>query len=104
MKSQRMPIDVYELSAESKCKHKKERKKHYMDLFSQNFKTLGVIYFTSLASCIPGQTPQLLGQLNSIYFGFFTHSPLNAQDLQCSFLSTQADGKKVKQYTCKYIA
>ena len=47
MKSQRMPIDVYELSAESKCKHKKERKKHYMDLLSQIFVTLWVIYFTS---------------------------------------------------------
>ena len=50
------------------------------------------------------QTPQLLGQLNRMYFGFFPHSPLNAQDLQCTFLSSQADGKKVKQYTCKYIA
>ena len=99
-----MPIGVYELATKSKYKHKKERKKHDIDLFSQNFKTLGVIYFTSLASCIPGQTPQLLGQLNSMYFGFFTHSPLNAQDLQCSFLSSQADRKKVKQYTCKYIA
>ena len=35
-----MPISVYELAAESKFKHKKERKKHYMDLFSKNFKTL----------------------------------------------------------------
>ena len=32
-----MTIDVYELSAESKCKNKKERKKHYMDLSSKNF-------------------------------------------------------------------
>ena len=89
-----MPIGVYELEAKSKCKLKKERKNHDMDLFSQNFKTLGVIYFTSLALCIPGQTPQLLGQLNSMYFGFFTHSPLNALDLQGLFLSSQADGKK----------
>ena len=99
-----MPIGVYELATKSKYKHKKERKKHDIDLFSQNFKTLEVIYFTSLASCIPGQTPQLLGQLNSMYFGFFTHSPLNAQILQRLFLSSQADGKKVKQYTCMCIA
>ena len=32
-----MPIGVYELAAESKCKHKKERKKHYMDLLLRNF-------------------------------------------------------------------
>ena len=32
-----MPIGVYELAAESKWKHKKERKKHYMDLLLQNF-------------------------------------------------------------------
>ena len=33
-----MPIGVYELAAESKCKHKKERKKkHYIDLLLQNF-------------------------------------------------------------------
>ena len=91
-----MPIGVYELSAESKCKHKKERKKHYMDLLSQIFVTLWVIYFTSRESCIPGQTPQLLEQLNSMYFGFFPHSPFDAQDLQCLFLSLQADGKKSK--------
>ena len=42
-----MPIGVYELAIKSKYKHKKERKKHDIDLFSQNFKTLGVIYFTS---------------------------------------------------------
>ena len=34
------------------------------------------------------------GQLNNMYPGFFWHSPLDAQDLQCSFLSWQADGKK----------
>ena len=49
-----------------------------------------------LYACIPGQTPQLLEQLNSMYFGFFSHSPFNAQDLQCWFLSSQADGKKSK--------
>ena len=32
-----MSIGVYKLAAESKCKHKKERKKHYMDLLLQNF-------------------------------------------------------------------
>ena len=32
-----MPTDVYKLAAESKCKNKKERKKHYMDLSSKNF-------------------------------------------------------------------
>ena len=47
-----------------------------------------------LYACIPGQTPQLLEQLNSMYFGFFSHSPFNAQDLQRSFSSLQADGKK----------
>ena len=40
LKSQGMPIGVYELAAESKSKDKKERKKHCMDLLSQNFKTL----------------------------------------------------------------
>ena len=30
-------LGVYELSAESKCKNNKERKKHYMDLSSKNF-------------------------------------------------------------------
>ena len=37
LKSQEMSIGVYELVAESKWKHKKERKKHYMDLLLQNF-------------------------------------------------------------------
>ena len=68
-----------------------------MDLLLQNFITLWVIYFTSLASCIPGQIVQLLGQLITMYFGFFLHSPLNAQDLQRLFLSLQADGKKVRK-------
>ena len=32
-----MPIFVYKMTAESKCKHKKEGKEHYIDLSSQNF-------------------------------------------------------------------
>ena len=96
-----MPISVYELAAESKCKHKKERKKHYMDLFSKNFKTLWLIFFTSWVSCIPGQIVQLLGQLITMNFGFFLHSPLNAHDLHFLFLSLQADGKKVRQWKHK---
>ena len=36
-----------ELAAESRCKPKKGREKHYMDLLSQIFVTLWVIYFTS---------------------------------------------------------
>ena len=35
-----MPICVYKMAAESKCKDKKESKEHQMDLLSQNFKTL----------------------------------------------------------------
>ena len=42
-----MPIGVYKMAAESKRKHKKERKKHDVDLLLQNFKNLWVIYFTS---------------------------------------------------------
>ena len=98
LKSQGMPISVYELAAESKFKHKKERKKHYMDLFSKNFKTLWLIFFTSWVSYIPGQIVQLLGQLITMNFGFFLHSPLNAHDLHFLFLSLQADGKKVRQW------
>ena len=72
-----------------------------MDLFSKKFKTLRVIFFTSWVSCIPGQIVQLLGQLITMNFGFFLHSPLNAQDLQFLFLSLQADGKKVRQWRHK---
>ena len=36
-----MPIGAYKLAVESKCKHKKERKKYYMDLSSQNLKRYG---------------------------------------------------------------
>ena len=68
---------------------------HYMDLLLQKFETLWGIFLTSWALCIPGQIVQLLGQLITMYFGFFLHSPLNAQDLQRLFLSLQADGKKV---------
>ena len=93
-----MPIGVYELAAESKCKHKKERKKALHASVIGNFFRLWLIYFTSWASCIPGQIVQLLGQLITMYFGFFLHSPLNAQDLQRLFLSLQADGKKVRQW------
>ena len=32
-----MPICVYKMAAESKCKHKKEIKEHYIDLSLQNF-------------------------------------------------------------------
>ena len=69
-----------------------------MDLLLQNFETLWVIFFTSWALCIPGQIVQLLGQLITMYFGFFLHSPLHAKDLQRLFLSLQADGKKVRQW------
>ena len=76
---------------------KREKKALHASVIA-NFFTLWLIYCTSWASCIPGQILQLLGQLITMYFGFFLHSPLHAQDLQRLFLSLQADGKKVRQW------